>query len=300
MPWIRFWTRPERVRQNVRMPALNIVEKNLREGSVPVWARAVAFGFVYWLAFLLVLEPGNLLRAIESGHAVTFDHEVLRITAAGLLGAIVTPFALILARRFLVFGRGRWRHLLVLLAGFAMLGVILVVISCFLAAWMFERKLSPSFGDIRDQLIGNALLLMCALFALSAIDRTIRLFRRRDKPEIINTPDHWPARIPIKTRGLSGYLSPADIDWVESQGNYIALHVGPSVHMIRETSTNFEAKLDPSRFVRIHRRFLVAIDRIQELRPVTNGDAIVRLVGGTELRASRRYREAIRNQWPPI
>ena len=293
-----FWTHPEWVRQNVRMAISKVIEGNLSESPLLHWRRAVAFGFLYWLAFVLVLEPGNLLRTIESGHAVTFDHEVLRITAAGMLGAIVTPIALTLARRFLVFGGGKWRHLLVLVAGISILGVILVVISCFLAAWMFERKLSPSIEEIRDQLTGNALLLMCALFALSGIDRAIRLYRRTDQLEIENRPDPWSARIPIKTRGLSGSLSLADIDWIESQGNYVALHAGPSVHMIRETSINFEAKLDPNRFVRIHRRFLVAIDRIQELRPLTNGDVIVRLIGGIELRASRRYREAIRKRRP--
>lgn len=280
------------------MPNSNVIQGSPLETPLLHWRRAVAFGFFYWLAFVLVLEPGNLLRAIDSGHAVTFDHEVIRITAAGLLGAIATPIVLTLARLLLVFDRGRWRHFLLLVASIAMLGVILIVVSCFVAAWIFERKLSPSIGDIRDQLVGNALLLMCALFALSAIDHAIRFFRRTNQPEIVNGLNRWSARIPIKTRGVSGYLSPADIEWIESQGNYVALHAGPSVHLIRETSINCEAKLDPNRFVRIHRRFLVAIDRIQELRPLTNGDAIVRLVGGIELRASRRYREAIRKRWP--
>jgi two-component system LytT family response regulator len=67
--------------------------------------------------------------------------------------------------------------------------------------------------------------------------------------------------------------------------------------MIRATSANFETQLDASRFVRIHRRLIVAVDRIQDVRPVGNGDAILRLVDGRELRASRRYREIIGQRW---
>jgi two-component system LytT family response regulator len=67
--------------------------------------------------------------------------------------------------------------------------------------------------------------------------------------------------------------------------------------MIRATLASFEVQLDASHFVRIHRRLIVAVDRIRDLRPAGNGDAIVQLVDGRELSASRRYRKVIEQRW---
>ncbi len=88
-------------------------------------------------------------------------------------------------------------------------------------------------------------------------------------------------------------LELANVDWIETQGNYLALHAGPAVHLIRETSVRFEARLDPRRFVRIHRRTIVALDRIRDVAALSNGDASLRLNDGTELRMSRGFRDAV-------
>jgi hypothetical protein len=273
-------------------PSLNITQDSRVPRTLQNWVREDAYGFLYWLTFLLVLEPGNVFRALQSGYELAFDHEALRIIAAALLGASVTPIALMLTRQFPLLGSGRRRHALVQAASIAALALGLIVASCFLAAWLFERKWAPSIAEVRDQVIGNWLLLVFALSAFIAIAHALHFFHRTG-----NSQGNRLTRIPIKTRGRLGFLNLTDIDWIESQGNYLALHVGSSTHMIRETSTKFEAQLDPGRFVRIHRRLIVAIDRIQDLQPVANGDAVLRLVNGLELRASRRYREAIRAKW---
>lgn len=66
--------------------------------------RAWIFGIVYWLAFLMVLEPGNIF----GGGRLILSQEILRITAATLLGTSVTPLILILVRRFSVEGPRRF------------------------------------------------------------------------------------------------------------------------------------------------------------------------------------------------
>jgi hypothetical protein len=73
------------------MTRLNILEQSRALPTLPKWVREDGYGFLYWLAFLLVLEPGNAFRAIRAGQELAFDHEVLRILAAALLGAAVTP-----------------------------------------------------------------------------------------------------------------------------------------------------------------------------------------------------------------
>jgi two-component system LytT family response regulator len=60
---------------------------------------------------------------------------------------------------------------------------------------------------------------------------------------------------------------------------------------------NLAGQLDSNKFVRIHRRMIVAVHRIVEMRPLANGDAVLTLLDGRELRVSRRYRAAVRNSW---
>ncbi len=281
----------------------NTLEQSRALRPLPSWLRVGGYGFLYWLAFLLVLEPDNALRAISAGHGLAFDHELLRIAVAALLGAAVTPVVLVLTRRFPVLGPGllgpgRWHRALIHVAGVVGLASGLIVASCFLAAWVFERKWLPSVAEVQHQMVSNSLLLVYALSALSAIAHAVHFFRPQGDSQTSAIQVGPLTRIPIKTRGRLSFLNIEDVDWIETQGNYLALHVGTATHMIRATATKFEAQLDPSRFVRIHRRVIVATDRIRDLQPVANGDAIVRLLDGQELRASRRFRGVIRERWP--
>ena len=76
-------------------------------------------------------------------------------------------------------------------------------------------------------------------------------------------------------------------------GNYVRLHVGAADHLLRSTSTAMEAQLDPGLFIRIHRRYIVNVDRIVEVQPWFAGDAIAVLRNGVKLRVSRTYRERL-------
>jgi two-component system LytT family response regulator len=98
-------------------------------------------------------------------------------------------------------------------------------------------------------------------------------------------------RLVVKSVGRVFFLKTDEIDWIEAAGNYVKLHVGREAHMIRETMNGIEAKLDPDKFLRIHRSTVVNIDRIKELHPMFSGDYAVILRNGTELALSRNYRE---------
>jgi two-component system, LytTR family, response regulator len=98
-------------------------------------------------------------------------------------------------------------------------------------------------------------------------------------------------RLVVKSIGRVFFLKTDEIDWIEAAGNYVKLHVGRESHMIRETMNGIEAKLDPDKFLRIHRSTVVNIDRIKELHPMFSGDYAVILRNGTELALSRNYRD---------
>jgi two-component system, LytTR family, response regulator len=83
------------------------------------------------------------------------------------------------------------------------------------------------------------------------------------------------------------------IEWVEAQGDYVKLHIGKESHMLRETMSAASERLDPTRFVRIHRSRIVNLDYIREIRPLWGGDYSVLMRDGTELTMSRTYRASL-------
>jgi len=100
-------------------------------------------------------------------------------------------------------------------------------------------------------------------------------------------------RILVRQSGQIIFLKVADIDWMESAANYIRLHCGANVYVIRDTMNAMEQKLPPDRFVRVHRSTIVNVDRIARMYPWFSGDYMVVLKDGTELRLSRYYRASV-------
>ena len=110
------------------------------------------------------------------------------------------------------------------------------------------------------------------------------LYRERAYPE-------W---FLLKKEGRSYFLKVCDIDWIESSRNNVKLHVGGEVHLMQETTSGIEVKLDPRRFMRIHRSTIVQIDRIKEMCPWFNGDYAVTLRDGSQLTMTQTYREKLK------
>ena len=100
-------------------------------------------------------------------------------------------------------------------------------------------------------------------------------------------------RFVIKTGGRVTFVDADAIDWVEAAGDYVRLHTSEKVHLLRETMSGMEERLDPDRFLRIHRSTIVNTERLKELRPYGNSEYIVVLDDGTELKLSRTYRDAL-------
>ena len=121
------------------------------------------------------------------------------------------------------------------------------------------------------------------------------MFQRRvlDLLSDLDSRQHAPQRIVIKADGEIVCLKPNEIDWAESAGNYVCLHVGANTHILRETITSLESRLGPRQFLRVHRSTLVNVDRIKTLRPSLYGDYSILLRDGTKLTLSRGFRENV-------
>lgn len=100
-------------------------------------------------------------------------------------------------------------------------------------------------------------------------------------------------RFIIKSGGRVVFLRVEEVDWMTTVGNYVRLHVGRDSHLMRETMTGMEAKLNPDMFMRIHRSTIVNLDRVKEVQPWRKGEYVVIMRDGTQLIMSRRYRERL-------
>ena len=103
--------------------------------------------------------------------------------------------------------------------------------------------------------------------------------------------ERYLTRLMIRASSRVMLLKVDEIDFIEADGNYAKLHAGRKTHLLREKMNDLEGRLDPAKFVRIHRSVIVNLDRIKELHPHFNGDYVVVLEDGRQLRLSRTRRE---------
>jgi two-component system LytT family response regulator len=103
----------------------------------------------------------------------------------------------------------------------------------------------------------------------------------------------FPDVLPIRLGRETVRLPVASIEWVDAAGDYMCVHAGGRTHIVRATMKQFEERLDPAEFQRIHRSTIVNIRCIRKLRPHTNGEYFLMLDGGHELKLSRSYRDRL-------
>ena len=252
-------------------------------------------GFLYWLVFLLSLEPDNIARAWHAGEGLKFSQETMRILGASLLGCAATPLLLEQVRRFPIEGAQWRRNAILQCVGSIVVAAGLVAVSCLLADRFMPSEHRPLGLALREEMVANGPLVAFCVAGFVALAHAVRFFGQaqaaRSGPA--ERSERYVTTLPVRERGRVTLLDMAAVDWIETQGNYLALHVGTKAYMIRDSLARLEARLDPARFLRVHRRVLVAADRIASVTSLGAGDAQLRLKDGAELRLSRTYRGRI-------
>ena len=100
-------------------------------------------------------------------------------------------------------------------------------------------------------------------------------------------------RMVIRAGGKVIFLDVNELDWIEAAANYVKLNVGRESYLLREGIGSISERLDPDRFVRIHRSVIVNARKIKELQPCDSGEYIAVLKNGKELSCSRGYRAQV-------
>jgi two-component system LytT family response regulator len=102
-------------------------------------------------------------------------------------------------------------------------------------------------------------------------------------------------RIVFKSRGRILFLPISDIRWIGAEENYVRICTESETHLLRETMTRLEEKLDPQMFLRVHRSSIVNLQYVKEVRTEKDGEFAVLLVNGQKIAMSRSYRSRIQD-----
>jgi two-component system LytT family response regulator len=107
----------------------------------------------------------------------------------------------------------------------------------------------------------------------------------------VRQPDpRYRQKFVIKNGARKTLISVHDISWIQASGDYATLHADGKTFLVRETLDALQRELDPEKFARVHRSAIVAAAQIAEVRSLDTGDMAITLHDGSQLRASRRYR----------
>jgi len=123
---------------------------------------------------------------------------------------------------------------------------------------------------------------------MSALDRALPMIGGSE----------WTERFLVRSAGRIMFLRADEIAWIAAADNYVYLHVNGGSHLVRDSLKAMEKKLDPVRFVRVHRSAIVNLASIAELKPLDHGDYDVLLRDGTRLTATRKFSRRLRTLHP--
>lgn len=283
-------------------------QQALLERYLP-WRRPVEVG--YWvLAFLLDATINSIVVLLDVQRAQLDFAPWQPVTwewSSGLALLALIPVVIAFERRVpLEFGKLRrnlrW-HLLASVA-FSLLHVLAMV--------GMRKSVYVAMGDsydfgpwprelfyeyLKDVRTYAGILVTLYLYRLL-------LLRLQGEARLLDAPDEGapvepverPERFLVRKLGKEFLVAASEIEWLQAAANYVNLRVRGRDYPLRTTMAALEPRLDPGRFVRVHRSYMVNLDCLVEIEPLESGDARLLMRDGSRVPCSRRYRPALRGR----
>jgi two-component system, LytTR family, response regulator len=147
-----------------------------------------------------------------------------------------------------------------------------------------EARFHEALGRARERLRSR-----------EAVDLSRRLSQLLNDPAalVARTEASAARRLVIGTAGADLIVDIAAVDWIEADDYYAAVHFEGRRHLVRESLSSLERRLEDAHFIRVHRSAIVNLARVVQIRSGAGGDAAVVLVDGTEVPLGRRRREQV-------
>lgn len=273
------------------------------------WRRSFEIGF--WVFGLLINVVGNSITAVmdihRAGLRIADWEPVVWETSSGLVLLALVPAVVAFTRRFPL----HWDTLRRQLPWYLLASVAysLVHVAGMVALRMLAYRWQGAeydFGPWAREFFYEYLKdVRTFLWAVVTIEVYRFLLRRwQGEASLLDVPDEGPPLEPVerperflvRKLGREFLVAARDIEWLQASGNYVNLRVRGHDYPLRSTIAGIEAKLDPARFVRIHRSYLVNLEQVVSIEPLDTGDARIHLKDGTVLPCSRRHRAALRSR----
>ena len=273
------------------------------------WRRTFEIGF--WLALMLINAVGNSITTLMDIRraGLRFDGwepAVWEGSSAILMLALV-PALVLFTRRFPLHW-DTWRRQLpwyVLASLVFSLVHVAGMVALRVVAYRWQGS-EYDFGPWGRELLYEYLKDVRSFSGMVLGIEVYRFLLRRWQGEasLLDVPDEGPPveplerpeRFLVRKLGRDFLVAAADIEWLQAAGNYVNLRVRGHDYPLRSTIAGVEAKLDPQRFARIHRSYLVNLDQVVSIEPLESGDARLYLKDATVLPCSRRYRSELRDR----
>lgn len=274
------------------------------------WRRTVEIGF--WVVMYLTHATINSVIVLLDIDRVGLDfaawEPVVWEFSSNLVLLALVPAVIAFERR-VPFELANWRRALPAHAAatvvyslvhvLAMVGLRKAVYAMAGARYDFgpwPRELGYEYLKDWESYLGVLLALALYRLLLLRLQGEARLLDAPDDATPPVEPVERPDRFLVRKLGKEFLLAAADIEYLQASGNYVNLHVRGRAYPLRATMAGIEPRLDPARFVRVHRSYMVNLDCLAEIEPLETGDARLVLRDGTRLPCSRRYRAALRGR----
>ncbi|MCR6627554.1 MULTISPECIES: LytTR family DNA-binding domain-containing protein [Pseudoxanthomonas] len=274
------------------------------------WKRWAEAGF--WVAMIGANCIANSITTLmdfrrgESG-VQAWEPAVWEASSAVMWLLVVLPAMAWFTRRY-PFLWGDWRRQMARYVG-ASLVVCVVHVVGMVALRMLAYRLqgmSYDFGPWPRELFYEYLKDIRSFAYIVLTMEAYRLLLRRWQGEasLLAEPDEGPPLEPVdqpdrflvRKLGRDFLVAANDIEWLQAAGNYVNLRVRGHDYPLRSTVAGIQARLDPRRFARIHRSYIVSLDQVVSIEPLDTGDARVHMKDGSALPCSRRYRQDLRQR----
>lgn len=271
------------------------------------WRRSVEVGF--WVVNMMGNAIGNSITALMDVRRAglsfqAWEPAVWEVSSSLLLLALV-PAVAAFTRRFPILW-DNWRRQLprYLLASVVFSLVhVLGMVALRMAAYHWQGS-AYDFGPWPRELLYEYLKDIRSFAGIAVTIEVYRMLLRRWQGEasLLDAPDdapplepvERPERFLVRKLGREFLVAANDIEWLQAAGNYVNLRVRGHDYPLRSTIAGIEGKLDPRRFARIHRSYIVNLDQVASIEPLDTGDARIHLRDATTLPCSRRYRADLR------
>ncbi len=273
------------------------------------WRRPFEIGF--WVVTGLFNAVSNSITVVmdirRAGLAVADWEPVVWEWSSCLMLLALVPAVVLFTRRFPLLW-GNWRRRLPLyLAASVVYSLVHVLGMVALRIWAYDWQGGHyDFGPWPRELAYEYLKDVRSFAGAVVLIEGYRLVLRRWQGEasLLDAPDDGPPLEPVerperflvRKLGREFLVAANDIEWLQAAGNYVNLRVRGHDYPLRSTIAGIEGKLDPQRFARIHRSYIVNLDQVASIEPLDSGDARIHLKDATALPCSRRYRADLRER----